>query len=127
MCRSSFVFGLGSKLCLFIFFPASNVRSSKNCKVATYMKKSRPEYKSHSPTPATLGKPKFPTFPYGNLAFNTLETNSGLERFFDGKVTFLAKPGKLGQGERIRPSASLFSALGSGKGVNCLSYKPCLS
>ena len=27
---------------------------------------------------------------------NTLETNSGLERFFDGKVTFLTKPGQLG-------------------------------
>ena len=37
---------------------------------------------------------------------NTLETNSGLERFFDGKVTFLAKPGQLGQGERIRPCGS---------------------
>ena len=38
-----FVFGLGSKLCLFIFSPVNNVRSSKNCKVAPYMKKSRPE------------------------------------------------------------------------------------
>ena len=37
---------------------------------------------------------------------NTLETNSGLEHFFNGKVTFLAKPGQLGQGERIRPCGS---------------------
>ena len=53
---------------------------------------------------------------------NTLETNSGLERFFDGKVTFLTKPGQLGQGERIRPWRALFSALGLRKGLNRFSY-----
>ena len=60
---------------LFFVFPTNTLRSSKSCKVAPYMKKSRPRLKSHSPTRATLGEPTFPTFPYRNLA---LETNSGL-------------------------------------------------
>ena len=108
MDRSSFVFELGSKLCLFIFFPANNVRSSKNCKVAPISRKVAPSRR-------VTGLPQLPWASQNFLHFltetwrlNTLETNSGLERFFDGKVTFLAKPGQLGQGERIRPSASLF-------------------
>ena len=70
MGRSSFVFVLGSKLSLFIVFPTNTLRSSKNCKFAPYMKKSRPRLKSHSPTRATLREPTFATFPYRNLAFN---------------------------------------------------------
>ena len=95
MGRSSFVFELGSKLCLFIVFPTNTLRSSKSCKVAPYMKKSRPRLKSHSSTRATLGEPTFATFPYRNLAFNyTKKQIVGSDRalsFFDGKVTFLAK------------------------------------
>ena len=76
-------------------FLTSTLRSSKSCKVAPYMKKSRPRLKSHSPTRATLGEPTFATFPYRNLAFNyTKKQIVGSDRalsFFDGKVTFLAK------------------------------------
>ena len=57
-------------LLLHIVFPTNTLRSSKNCKVAPSMKQSRSEQKSHSPTPATLVEPTFPTFPYRNLAFN---------------------------------------------------------
>ena len=42
MDRSSFVFELGFKLCFFIVFLTNTLRSSKNRKVAPYMKKSRP-------------------------------------------------------------------------------------
>ena len=78
-------------------FPNQYPRSSKSCKVAPYMKKSRPRLKSHSPTRAIPGEPTFATFPYRNLAFNyTKKQIVGSDRalklsFFDGKVTFLAK------------------------------------
>ena len=100
MGRSSFVFGLGSKLCLFIVFPTNTLRSSKSCKVAPYMKKSRPRLKSHSPTRAILGEPTFATFPYRNLAFNY--TKKQIVGTFLANPTFLqentwlAQPGQLG-------------------------------
>ena len=77
-----------------IVFPTNTLRSSKSCKVALYMKKSRPRLKSHSPTRATLGESTFPTFPYRNLAFYYTRNKqwARIDPFFDGKVTFLAKP-----------------------------------
>ena len=122
---------------LFIVFPTNTLRSSKGCKVAPYMKKSRPRLKSHSPTRATLGEPTFPTFLYRNLAFNYTRNKqwARVDPFFDGKVTFLAKPTllqinawlaqpghyQLRQGERIRACTS--AVFSSGKRVNGFSNK----
>ena len=100
-------FRLGSKLCYFILFsqliPWGLRRTAKSPLL----------WSKVAPSRRVTRLPQLPWSSQHFLHFLTetwrlitLETNSGQEPFFDGKVIFLAKPGQLGQGERIRPCAS---------------------
>ena len=124
MDHSSFVLETGSKLCLFILFSQPIPWGLRRTARSPLIWRKVPQGRRVTRLPLLpWSSQHFLHFLTETWRLITLETNSGQEPFFHGKVIFLAKPGQLGQGERIRPCASLFSALGSGEGVNSFSYE----